>query len=120
MLHGDRDLARRSIDLACGCVDYPLNYHGERRLQDTGGSLNVRIHIRIRRVVRVRDGNERREVKYSPASPERGPNAVGIAYVACEHLEMPPHIVRAMNEPTPGVEGVVQHERAHVVPCPHE
>ncbi len=90
------------------------------RLHDIQRARYVGVHIACGSVIRVRNGDERREVQHRLASCHRDANAMRITHVAGKDLEFPFHFRRTAIEPAPGVERVVIHEGAHVVTGAHE
>ena len=90
------------------------------RLQDAQRALDVGVHIGVWRVIGIRYHNECRQMQYHVASFRGGAYPVWVANIAGKHLEVTLNIRRASIEPTPGVEGVIENERAHIEPLANE
>ena len=71
-------------------------------------------------MVRIGNGDQRREMQDGVAVLHRGPHAVRVPDVARKHLEMAFHLRRAMVQPAPRIERVVEHEGADRLAGPNE
>jgi hypothetical protein len=109
-----------SVHFAGRRVDQPSHPQFSRGLKHVQRPVDVCADICVRRVVRVWDRYERGKVEYIFAPTHRGFHAMRITHVTSEHFELPAHIGRALVQPAPRVEGIVEHERPHGMPLPHE
>ena len=120
MIFGDRHEARRAINLARRRLHHLADAKVARRLDNAQRALDVGVDVSVRGVVRIRYGDQGREVQYRVAVLHGGAHAIGVAHIAREHLELALYVCCAAVEPTPGVEGVVHDKGADFVALPNK
>src|SRR5690242_17991129 len=67
-------------------------------------------------MVRVRDRDQRGQMQHDVAATHRFTHAATITHIAGKDIEMPPQVRAQGIQPTPGIERVVEHERANIDP----
>jgi hypothetical protein len=117
---GDRDGLRRAVHLAGGGVYEPRDALVEARLGDVERAHDVvRKHLR-RGPIRVRDRDERREVK-DHLAPARGlTDEERVAEVARRDLDRRARLPRELIDAPEVAARVVAHHGAHAVAARHE
>ena len=120
VLFGDRHEARRAIDLRRRGHDHALDALLAGRLHHIERPRDVGVHVGRGRMIRVGDGDQRREVEHHLAIAHRSGDAMRIAHIAGDDLETAAHVRRRAVQPAPGAERIVQHEGAHVAARPDE
>src|SRR5687768_7183891 len=85
-----------------------------RRLQDVKRTPDVGVNVRIGRVIRIWNGDQRSQVQHNLAVAHCGANAVGITNIAGKYVDRPLDVLVRFVQPTPRVETVVKDESAYL------
>ena len=115
MFFGNGHEACGAIDLAGRGVNDPPHGQVSRRLKHVQRAFDIGIDVGIGRVIRVWDGDQRGEMQNAIATLHRLLHTKRITDVACEDVEPSLYVGGTLVEPSPGIEGVVEHESADVV-----
>jgi len=114
----NRDEPSGSIDLACRGLDNSDNAQLPSRLHDVKSPLDVGVDIRVRRVIRIGNGDQGGEMKNDVAPLGCGSDPVRIANITWKNLNVFLRLGRQAFQPAPGAERIVQNKGSDVGPSP--
>lgn len=97
-----------TVYFAGGGVNHAFNTQILCGLDDIERAFDVRIHVSVRGMIGIGNGNERCKVQYDIAAFHCLANAIGVAHISREDFKIFRDILGRAVQPSPRVEGVIE------------
>ena len=109
------NVACRAIHFGRGCDQHAPRAKIPGGLEHIQRTLDICVHIGVRRIIAEGNGNQRGQVEHSRAPLYRLPNAVGIAYIPGKYLHMIHDGGGQRIQPPPGIKRIVKGEGPNLI-----